>query len=211
MKKRIALILVCIQVFIFSASAQVETIRFNEGKFLVGIGINIGYFTPDDVNQFVENWMDNRGILETIGFTEIFLNMGGHFVLGYRINDYVELYGTAEYVAGPKIIKIIGGESKSFNFRRISPGFIANGLVPLSKNAKNSLIFGGGMFYHVMKFEDFSGNKVGFRAQFGISLNNFGFNPQIMLAYDFAKGEDEEYEDFGLDYSGIQLCLNLNF
>lgn len=211
MKKRVLMGIVCTLIFLFTASAQDESIRFDKGKFLIGIGINIGYFSPDDVNQYIESWVEEQNFTELFGSTDIFMNFGLHFDVGYRINDYVEMYGTLEYLAGLKLIRVQGGSSESFNFSRISPGFIANGLVPLSKNAKSSLIFGGGVFYHMMKFEDFSGNELGYRAQFGFSINNFGFNPQIILAYDFAKGKDDTYEDFELDYSGIQLILNLNF
>jgi len=211
MKKSIVLGTIFSLIFTLSVTAQDESIRLGNGKFIVGIGINIGFFSPDDVNQYIEDWLDQLGVLETIGFTDIFLNMGGHFNVGYRINDYVELYGTAEYSGGMKYIKVIGGTSKFFNFRRISPGFVANVMIPLSLNAKNSIFFGGGVFYHLLKFEDFEGQTPGFRGQFGFSLNNYGFNPQIFLAYDFAKGNDGTYEDFELDYSGIQFGLNLNF
>ena len=211
MKRKILAGIIYFLILLFTAGAQDETIRFNKGKFLVGIGIHIGVFNPEDVNQYIENWLTEEGLIETIGFTDLILNLGLGFDLGYRINDYVELYGTVEYSAGMKYIKVIGGTSKFFNFSRISPGFVANALIPLSQNGKNSIFFGGGVFYHIMRFEDFKCNAPGYRGQFGVSLNNFGFNPQIFLAYDFAKGNDKTYEDFEMDYSGFQLGVNLNF
>lgn len=211
MKKRVLLGIICSLVLVFAAVAQDETIRFNKGKFLVGIGIHIGFFNPEDVNQFVEDWLSDEGLIETVGFSDMILNLGLGFDLGYRINDYVELYGTAEYSAGMKYIKVVGGTSKFFNFGRFSPGLVVNALIPLSQNAKNSIFFGGGVFYHAMRFEDFECNAPGYRGHFGISLNNFGFNPQIFLAYDFAKGNDKTNEDFELNYSGVQLGVNLNF
>jgi hypothetical protein len=210
MKKRVLAGIICFLIFAFSVSAQDETIRFNKGKFIVGIGINIGFFNPDDVNQYIQFWLDEQNLTETMGSTDIFMNLGVHFNMGYRINDYVELYGAIEYSAGMKYIKVLGGTSKFFNFSRFSPGFVTNVLIPLSSNAKNSIFFGGGVFYHMMKFEDFESNTPGFRGQFGFSINNFGFNPQIFLAYDFVKGKDET-ANFELDYSGIQLGINLNF
>jgi hypothetical protein len=211
MKKRVLTGIICSLILVFTSGAQDETIRFSKGKFLVGIGIHIGFFSPDDVSQYIESWLDDEGLIETVGFTDLVLNLGAHFDLGYRINDYVELYGTIEYSAGMKYIKVIGGTSKFFNFNRFSPGVVANALIPLSQNAKNSIFFGGGVFYHAMRFENYECNVPGFRGQFGFSLNNFGFNPQIYLAYDFANGNDKTDENFKMDYSGIQIGVNLNF
>lgn len=211
MKKRVLTGIICFLIIVFAAGAQDESIRFSKGKFLVGIGIHIGFFSPDDVNQYIESWLAEENLIESVGFSDLVLNLGAHFDLGYRINDYVELYGTIEYSAGMKYIKVIGGTSKFFNFNRFSPGVVANALIPLSKNAKNSIFFGGGVFYHAMRFENYECNVPGYRGQFGFSLNNFGFNPQVYLAYDFSKGEDKTDESFKMDYSGIQIGVNLNF
>jgi len=191
--------------------AQDEPIRFNKGKVLVGIGINIGFFNPEDINQYIEDWMSEKGIIELVGTSDMVMNLGGHFDIGYRINDYIELYGTIEYCAGMKYISVSGGTNHFFNLGRFSPGFIANILIPLSSSARNSFFVGGGVLYHMMKFEEYSGNTAGLRIQAGFSLNNFNFNPQIFLAYDAAKTTDQDDEDFEMNYSGIQVGINLNF
>ena len=191
--------------------AQDEPIRFSKGKVLVGIGINIGFFNPEDVNQYIEDWMSEKGYIELMGTSDMIMNLGGHFDLGYRINDYVELYGTIEYCAGMKYLSVSGGSNYFFFLSRFSPGFITNILIPLSSSARNSFLIGGGVLYHMMNFEEYSGNTVGYRIQAGFSLNNFNFNPQVFLAYDAAKAKDEGYEDFELEFSGIQIGLNLNF
>ncbi|UCG28239.1 MAG: outer membrane beta-barrel protein [Bacteroidales bacterium] len=211
MKIRILWALLALPLICPDLQAQDEPIRFAKGKFLVGIGINIGFFNPEDVNQYIEDWMSSKGFLELLGTSDMIMNLGAHFDMGYRINDNIELYGTLEYCAGMKYISVSGGSNYFFHLSRFSPGFIANILIPLSSSARNSFFIGGGVLYHIMKFEEYSGNTAGYRIQAGFSLNNFNFNPQIFLAYDGAKTSDQDYENFELKFSGIQIGVNLNF
>lgn len=212
MSKRI----VCTAILVFTVisiiQAQDEKIKIKGNRFVVGIGFNIGYFNPEDVNQYIETWLDDKGYIETIGFTDMVLNLGGHINMGYRFTDYIELYGTAEYCAGMKYFSIAGGNNYFFHIRRISPGLVANVLIPLSYTGKNSFFVGAGIFFHMLKFEEYEETKAGFRGQIGVSLNNFNFNPQLFIAYDSAKATDKDQpQEFELDFSGFQLGINLNF
>ena len=133
-------------------------------------------------------------------------NLGLGF--GFRFGDLFEIQPMGEYSIAPKIIS---GADKDYTFSKYSGGLMANFLIPIASERRNSIIIGGGMFYNKLTFEEFSGNSINPRFQTGFSLNNDKFNPQILLTVDLAKANDESYENFELNYSSFRIGVNLNF
>jgi hypothetical protein len=175
-------------------------------RFYVSPSIHIGFFSPDNVNNYIENALSSYEL--NFGTTDLIMNFNVGLGFGFRFSNLVELQTVTEYAFSPKTILVSNGENMSFTFSRFSAGLMANFMIPLSSNErKSSFILGGGMIYHNMSFEEYSANKLAPRFQAGFSINNNRFNPQILLSADIAKAYDGNFE---LDFSGVRIGVNLN-
>lgn len=190
--------------FCFTANSQNIMKPF---RFYVSPSIHIGFFSPDEVNNYIEDALS--GYEMNFGTTDLIMNFNIGLGFGFRFYNLVELQTVTEYSISPKTILVTNGDNLSFTFSRFSAGLMANFMIPLSSNERRtSFILGGGMIYHSMSFEDYAASKMAPRFQAGISINNNKFNPQILLSADIAKAYDGDFE---LDYSGVRIGVNLNF
>jgi len=169
--------------------------------------IHFGFFTNNDaVNEFIAEDLSNYNIIK--GTTDVIMSFNLGLGVGLRFANLVEVQPLLEYSLAPKVIS---GADKNYNFNKFSGGAIANFLIPLSANRKNSILVGAGIMYNSMSFDEFSASGINPRFQIGYSINNNRFNPQIILAADLAKGKDEKHENFELNYTSIRFGVNLNF
>ena len=196
--RKITLIFICLALSV-NLTAQ-DLFQF---KFFPSV--HIGFFYPDDVNSYIAN--DLSGYIITQGTSDLILNINLGMGFGFRFANLFEIQPIVEYSIAPKIIINI---DKSYSFNKFSGGIMANFLIPVASNRKHSIIIGGGMFYHNMTFEKFSGNTIDPRFQAGFSINNNRFNPQIILSVDLAKTEADNNEYFELDYTSVRIGVNLN-
>lgn len=167
--------------------------------------IHFGFFSPDDVNQYIYDDLSNYTI--TFGTTDLIINFNVGAGFGFRFFNLVEIQPQFEYSIAPKVIS----GADSYSFTKFAGGMMGNFMIPILQNRKSSIIVGVGMFYNNMSFEEYSGSSVNPRVQTGLSLNNNRFNPQIILAYDLAKTTADDAEYFELDYSSFRVGVNLNF
>jgi hypothetical protein len=200
--KKIAIFLLIIFISV-QAKSQDESSSF-DFKFFPSI--HFGFFNPSDVNAYIENDLSEYSI--EFGTTDLVMNFNIGLGASLRFFSLFEIQPVFEYSIAPKIIS---GADESYSFTKMSGGVIANFLIPLSDSKKHSVVIGAGMLFNQMNFEEFSGTSFNPRFQAGISLNNRKFNPQIILAYDLAKANDSDFEDFELDYSSVRIGVNLNF
>jgi hypothetical protein len=195
--------------FLFLASLLLTCNVFSQdlpkSRFCFGAGLDIGFFYPSDVNNFIENDLPDGET--TFGYMGIFANFGLHVTLGYKIYKHLEFQWLFEGVAAPKYVSTNVGDY-SYNFWRVSSGVMGNFHIPMNSTGKHSFYFGIGPILHSMTFKKYSSMAVGPRLQLGVSLNNYKFNPQIYLAGDYASANDQ---GFNLDYSSVKIGCNVNF
>jgi hypothetical protein len=195
--------------FICILSVSAFSLRGQDLKkfaFGPGLSINIGVFNPEDVNAYIDNALSGYTIL--LGNTDmiIYYEVSGFFTFKTR---WVDVTPTFNYAISPKIV--VGAEN--FYFTRLSPGVLANFCIPVGMSGKNAFFIGGGIQYHMMKFEEsegntFEANKMGFRAQIGFDLQTKGFNLSPTLAYNIA---DSQTAGLDMNYSGVQLGIVMSF
>jgi hypothetical protein len=197
---------IVIMLFVFSSLLANAQNVMKPFRFYVSPSINVGFFSPDNVNSYIEEKLSNTSL--TYGTTDLILNFNAGLGFGFRFANLVELQTVTEYAFSPKTIMVSNGDNMSFTFSRFSAGLMANFMIPLSSNERRtSFILGGGMIYHSMKFEEYSATKLAPRFQAGFSINNNKFNPQILISADIAKAYDGDFE---LDFSGVRIGVNLN-
>ncbi|MBN2275248.1 MAG: hypothetical protein JXR41_12235 [Bacteroidales bacterium] len=205
----------------FIISAQLLQAQYTFTKtngFYPGLGIGIGVFYPEDVNEYIEADLPSN-IITSYGNTDIYMYEALNASLTYKIK-WIDITAILEYALGPKWIIITNGTNHFYNFRRISPGLLVNFYVPTG-TGRHALFLGGGAQYHFMKFEDITRNKIGFRVNLGYCLQFNGISVQPYLAFNLAnaKGPEtqgtyigtEQFDRFDLNYTGGQIGVNLSF
>jgi hypothetical protein len=200
MKKIFCLLTV---VFLFINAQSQELPR--KQKFCFGGGIGIGFFYPQDVNDYIANELPSG---ETVfGVNGLYMNLGINLTLGYKIYRNWEFQWLAETYAAPKYVTTNVGDY-SYNFWRVSTGVLVNFHIPMNAIGKHSIYFGAGPLFHNMTFKEYNASTVGARFQVGFSINNYKFNPQVYLSGDYASANDGS---FNLNYSCFRIGVNLNF
>lgn len=179
----------------------------DSGNFAVGpgFGIGIGIFYPEGVNEYISNDLSNYVTFNTELYmyesVSLFLNIKTKLV------DIIPLF---EFAIGPKIV--VGGKG-NYYFNRLSPGVLANFFIPTGFSGKHAIFIGGGAQYHMMTFEGFEGNDIGFRVQLGYDLQFGNFNLQPLLAFNVAKtiGKNSAGAPLDMNYTGGQIGVNMSF
>jgi hypothetical protein len=198
---------IVLAILVFSSLIANSQNEMKSFRFYVSPSIHIGFFSPDEINEYIENATSSLSL--TSGNKEMMINFNGSLGFGFRFFNLAELQTVTEYSIAPKSFLVSNGENMSFTFSKFTAGLMANIMIPLTTNErKTSAIIGGGILYHNMSFEEYQATKVAPRIQAGLSLNNNKFNPQILISYDMAKADDNGFE---LDYSGVRIGVHLNF
>ena len=180
----------------------------HDNMFLLGPGYSFGFIYPKKVNDYIGAWLDNSNVETNQGFTAIVLSIVPRFNFNYAPIEYVQIQAFAEFGWAPKIMTVIGGESKFFNFLRMSLGGTINAHIPL-KNYTRSLFLGLGAHYSSLRFEDYSDGTIGIRVQGGVRMyRRKRFTPEIILAFDYVKGKDNGLE---LNYNSVLIGANFLF
>lgn len=160
-----------------SPAANVEKAPFpnrsspRKNMWLFGGGGTFGIIYPKEVNQYIESWLNAQGDYTTTedGFTEMVLALVPNLSLLYSPIEYVNFELFTEFSWAPKILSVQNGESNIFHFIRFSPGLNVLCNIPFN-SYKNSIFFGGGVEFDLMRFEDFVGKSLGVRAKAGLRL-----------------------------------------
>lgn len=198
---------IVLAILVFSSLIANSQNEMKPFRFYVSPSIHLGFFSPDEVNNYIENALSSYDL--TMGTTDLIMNFNVGLGFGFRFFNLAELQTVTEYSISPKSIMVSNGDNMSFTFSKFTAGLMANIMIPLTTNErKTSAIIGGGILYHNMSFEEHQATKVAPRFQAGLSLNNNKFNPQILISYDMAKANDNGFE---LDYSGVRIGVHLNF
>jgi hypothetical protein len=182
-----------------------------EKSFMVypTIGFGIGFFYPQDVNDYIKNDLSSMGYSAVNEDMYMYLEIKAG--VAFRLQK-VDFNLSLEYDLGPKLV-VGGEETYTYGFNRVSPELSFNYYIP-NKTGKNAFFIGAGIHYSFMSFEEFSGSAPGFKAQIGYSLQFGKFNLQPYGAFRYAKSTDTS-EDFGndfvLDYTGGQIGVLLSF
>lgn len=177
-------------------------------KFSVGpgISINLGVFNPVEVNEYIADALSSYTIV--FGNTDLIMYYELSAFLNFKTR-WVDISPTLSYAMAPKII--IGAES--FYFNRVSPGVMANFFIPTGLSGKTAFFIGGGLQYHMMSFDDYEGNDLGFRLQLGYDMQFGSFNMQPILAFNVAKtiGTAPSASPLDMNYTGGQIGINMSF
>ncbi len=123
---------------------------------------------------------------------------------------WVEVTPAFTYAISPKIVS----GADEFYFTRMSPGCMANFFIPVGFKGKNAIFIGGGIQYHMMKFEEFEGDHLGYRAQVGFDFQFGSFNLQPILAFNIAnvpEGMSVNGAVYDMNYTGGQIGVNMSF
>lgn len=177
---------------------------YKKFAFGPGLSINIGVFNPEDVNSYIASDLSNYTII--FGNTDmiIYYEVAGLMNFKTRWVDFTPMFA---YAISPKII--LGADE--YYFTRMSPGILANFFIPIGFSGKHALMLGGGVQYHNMKFKEYSGTTIGFRAQVGFDLQLGNFNMQPLIAFNIANAEAVMGYAGDLNYTGGQIGLIMSF
>jgi hypothetical protein len=173
--------------------------------FSPGFGISIGGFYPNEVNQYISD--DLSGYITTN--EKLYMYESGNIFLNFKFK-WFDVTALTEYAVGAKIIV---GADKNYLFNRFSPGVLANFFIPSGKSKRHAFLIGGGIQYHMMSFEGFKGNTIGFRFQAGYDIQFSHINVQPILAFNLANAKEAKYNHsyIDLNYTGGQIGVNVSF
>lgn len=213
--KRMLLLIMAVSIYgIITASSPLRKNNTNIivqdpefDKFGIGFGIGFGFFYPSDVND----WLDEKysNYMMQFGSIDLFMNEQIAFVASFRPVKMLRININAEAGIGPKLVNTNDAGTNFHNFGRYSAGTEAYLNVPIG-SGKHSVLFGAGVSYHHIYFEEYRGNTIGLRIiPFGMSFNFGGFQPQILLGGDLlSKATDGTFE---LNYNHGFIHINLLF
>ncbi len=197
------------QLYINTNEKNEKAIIKENGVFW-GVGIGIGVFYPDDVNDYIKSASSNMQIEESV--TDMFMNYVGRLSVSYKVNKKLTFTFLNEYgLAFTFLIDTGNEEIKTFSFIRVSPGLLTKIHFPI-KSGRHSLYIAPGINYHFMKFEEYKANGIGGKLQFGFSLNFRKSSLQPFFSIDYANATDNSHTvPFNLNYSGLQWGVDYNF
>ncbi len=172
-----------------------------------GLGFSFGFFNPQEVNQYIENYLDSQGMLVSSGFSNIIMCFSARADIKIKPHKLFDINVFGEFTAAPKFITLDNGESLTYNFGKRSVGALANFNIPLG-SGRHYFFLGAGPVYHAMKFEDFAANTFGPRFDFGIDLNFNKIELRPTFFFDIAKANDNE---FTMNYTSGNVGISLLF
>jgi hypothetical protein len=178
-----------------------------------GIGIGVGFFNPDGVNEYISNDLSQYEIV--FGNTNLYLYEEVKAFLNIK-TKWFDVVPLVEYTFGPKIVV---GADETYLFNRLSPGVTADFFIPMGMSGKHAFFLGGGAQYHMMTFEGYTANTIGYRAQIGFDLQFGSFNLQPTLYFNLANAKNGlpaeidgyVFENRDLDYTGGGFSINMSF
>jgi hypothetical protein len=177
-------------------------------KFAIGpgIGIGLGFFNPVGVNEYIaadlSEYVTTNADLYMYEEVKAFLNIK---------TKWFDVVPLVEYAFGPKIVV---GADESYFFNRLSPGVTADFFIPMGMSGKYALFLGGGAQYHMMTFEEFKGEGIGYRFQLGFDLQFGSFNLQPTIIFNLANIKNvfpSDFDNRDLDYTGGGISINMSF
>ncbi len=180
------------------------------------IGFGIGFFYPQDVNQFIKDEIISGYGASYNTDLYMYLELKGGVTVRLKKVDFSALL---EYDIAPKIVMVTNGESFSFGYSRVSPEISANYYIP-NQSGKNAFFIGGGVNYSFMSFKGFNASSPGFKLQAGYSMQFGKFNMQPYVAFRYSRatdtsdavwGDADQNTEFTLDYIGGQIGIILSF
>ncbi|MBN1181001.1 MAG: hypothetical protein JXB49_01855 [Bacteroidales bacterium] len=193
--------MLCFTLFI---SAQESSRSDPDEKITYGFGSGIGYFNPKGVNNYIENFIEDKTSGMTVttkdGFTEIFLFFTLRGFVSYEVAENTYIDGFLEGGWAPKLITI-NSEMYTFAYWRLTPGAVASYHIPLED--ENDINLGVGLLYNFYKFKEITGNGINYRTQIGFKIPNDGNPLNTYLAVDFASPDGEfkfSRVTFGCDF-----------
>jgi hypothetical protein len=199
-------------VMLFCLVAQpVKAQDMKKFAFGPGIGIGVGFFNPDGVNEYINytlsEYITTNANLYMYEEVKAFLNFK---------TRWFDVVPMVEYAIGPKIVV---GADETFFFNRLSPGVTADFFIPMGMSGKYALFLGGGAQYHMMSFKGYTGETIGYRFQFGFDLQFGSFNLQPTLYFNLANAKnalnddnvDHTFNNHDLDYTGGGISINMSF
>lgn len=207
MKKAYFLAICLLCSLILKAQETAKEPNFN--RFQFGFGGGMGFFGPSEINSYISNKISRNGWILTSGSSDMFTNFFGHLSSSYSFKNQFGIRGRFEMALSPKIIYVNNGNSgEDFYFWRFSPGgFLFYG-IPIAKGyTLNPEV---GLFYHMMRFNDFKANKLSPRFQLGINyIYNETFGAELFLGIDFANAKINNSLLKELDYTGVVFGLTI--
>lgn len=197
-------------ILFFFVAQPVKAQDMKKFAFGPGIGIGVGFFSPTGVNEYIKNDLGENtinGDLYLYEEAKVFLNFK------FKWFDVVPM---VEYAIGPKWV--INGD-KSYFFNRLSPGVTADFFIPMGMSGKYAFFLGAGTQYHMMSFEGYKGETIGYRFQLGFDLQFGSFNLQPTLYFNLANAKnalrddtvEHTFKNHDLDYTGGGLSINMSF
>ncbi len=157
---------------------------------LMGPGLGIGFMYPKEINKYIEGWMNSIGAVElNQGSTAMVVCLQPRFSITFAPIEYVQLQFVGEIGWSPKVIAVIGGNSKGFHFLRASTGGTISGHIPIS-NGRCSVSIGGGVLFNYLKFENLKEITPGYRGLFAFRFyTKKAFTPEIFVEFNWIKAD----------------------
>jgi hypothetical protein len=188
--KRIIILLLfafCISTFTESQTTDVNEAKPGPKFFYFGVGVNIGFFYPSDINDYLSDEYSNY-ILE-FGTYDMIMYYTGTISGSFFFCRYTELKIELEGSISPKFIS--ANETDIYLLNRITPGLKFNLHIPAG--TKTSIYMGPGINYNRLKFKgpDFKHTRtcLGFGGQAGVMIRFRKFTIQPGFTFNYIKAE----------------------
>lgn len=173
----------------------------------LGLGLELGIYLPDDVNQEIEASLPKAYVTKS-GFTGSVLLLGLGLNFEVRPVKFLGLGVCATYLMGPKIINIEGEGMETFNAQAGMFGGWVRGYLPVGR--KVSLVLGGTPAVYVSKFSDHVGTGFGVVSTFGVEISPGGLvSPRILGYFRWAPIRTDE--DFVINFTGGGVQFEVEF
>lgn len=208
---KILAFLLAVNILVFLPGLRAQD---SEKSFMVypSLGLGIGFFYPDDVNTYIEDYLV-AGYSETFN-TEMYMYLEVKGGVTFRLKN-IDFSVMAEYDIAPKFVSVTGGDNLTYSFTRVAPELSTNYYFPNS-SGRNAFFIGAGISYSFMKFEDFEASAPGIKVQAGYSMQFGKFNLQPYGAFRYVAGKDDimwglQSDKFELNYTGGQIGVIMSF
>lgn len=181
-----------------------------------GLGLGIGGFYPENVNDYVSDYFDAKNYEFNFGFPQFAMFFSANFNVQYFITSNIELNAD---LTGSWAPKLISEEPKYYHFSALSPGIVANYHFENKRDKTKSYFVGGGVNYNFLSFK-FDDLKVeedtpGFIVQIGLMTNKQESTPiKHSLTYRNILADDISHKSQSLSelsYKGLHYTFGFYF
>jgi hypothetical protein len=182
-------------------------------RFLLGAGLSIGVFNPDDYYDYINRYAEYYNLqMDEIDNSAKNINFGIHGLVGVKFTKTFSMNLFGEYNSNE--IKVYNDNHYGNTFYLTKKTFGINGNEEIPINRKLGINIEEGITYNDISFYAknknlLSGDNIGFRLQGGLNFYfSKHFTLQGLIGLDYA---NVTKQNFDMDYTGLLFSINMIF